>query len=318
MRTFVVFALLALAVSAFDPQAYFQGFTQQFGFEQTQVQDLDTCFVGIAQLIGGVKADLQAHDLNAVLQTLQGVQVQLASVCGAWEQDITQYAIANSNGQTPKQIFEQYGPQIIQQVATWANYLAAGQDLEAGQTEAYIIQILMGAQQPTVIPAPQYDWSKYQQMNQDVFIQQYLGGLFNTLGLGQEVDIDAILNCVHTMEGVFQGLDQVHTTYVTADFGGKLDAIQTGLDNVIQGLKSCQAAIQADALLLVPVYEAFVQNPVGFLLHVLDNTATNLPELINMVQQEQIDVFEGNYTAAGVVKAERMQTVFNGIVDFAN
>jgi hypothetical protein len=316
MRTIVIFALLALSVSAFDFPSYVQGFTQQFNFTQAQDQDLSTCFIGFSQILKTINADIQAHDLNSVILTVQGLKEQLAGICGALGNDIFEYAWEHGNGQTPKQIFNQYGPEIIQQVATWANYLAAGRDFEAGEKEAYILQILMGAQQPATLPVPQYDWSKYQQLNQDVFIQQYLGAFFNTLGLAQEVDIPSILTCVTTMEGVFQGMEQFHQAFATGDFDGKLDAIQGGLDSLIQGLKSCQAALHADVLLLVPIVEAFKQDPVRFILEVVNNVALNFPELIQNVQQEQVDVYEGDYADAGILKAQRMQAIFNGVVNF--
>jgi hypothetical protein len=314
MRTVVVFALLALAVSAFDPQAYTQGFIQQFGFDQAQVQDLSTCFIGLSQIINGLKADVQAGDLNSALQTLQGVQAQLATICGAWAEDINQYVAENGNGQQPKQIWEQFAPQIIQQVATWANFLAAGDDLQAGQTEAYIIQILMGAQQPAALDMPQFNFTNYVPFDQDTFFQQYLGAFYDTLGMTQVVNVDEVIECIDTMQGVFRNFTQIPQP---TDFDSKLDAIQTALDSVIQGLKSCENVLYVEKLSLIAMRDAFVQDPVAFILRIVDNIATNLPELIVSQQQVSVDVVEGNYTGAGVVEAQRVQTIFAGVFNFA-
>jgi hypothetical protein len=318
MRTFVVFAVLALAVSAFDLEAYTQGFSNQFGFTAAEMQDSYTCFAGASQIIGNVKTALQAGDLAGLITAVQQAKAQFMTSCGPYFVDFQTYATANADGQTPQQVMEQYGPQVIQQVATWANYLATGQDMEAGQTEAYILQILMGTQQPTVLPTPQYNWNNLTAFNQDAFFQQYLGAFFNTLGLAQEVNITSIQACATTVETLFQGFGQTEMAFVTGDFDGKIDAIQGLVDTVLQGMKSCQGALDANLLLLAPIYQAFSQDPVTFLLTVVDNTALNLPEIIQSVQQEEVDIAEGDYSDAGDLKAQRMQTVFNGVVNFAN
>jgi hypothetical protein len=318
MRTLVVFAVLALAVSAFDIEQYIQGFNQQMGFTQAQVQDGYTCFVGISQILGNIKAKLQAGDLNAAILAFQQAKTQFTVACGPYFGDYAGYAMAHSNGRQPAQNLEQYAPQIIQQVAYWINYLKVGQDAEAGKTEAYILQIIIGAETPTVLPAPQFDWNKLQQFDQDAFFQQYLGAFYNTLGLSNQVDLASIPTCIQTMQTVFIGANQIAQQFYTADFDGKIDAIQAFIDSFLQGTKDCKGLLQAEAVLLVPVFRALSQDPIDFILTVLDNTATNFPEIIQSQQQEQVDIAEGDYAAAGTIAAQRAETVFKGVVDFTN
>jgi hypothetical protein len=317
MRTIVALAVLALAVSAFDPEAYYQGFTQQFGFTAGEVQDGYTCFAAVAQIIQSAQTAIQTRDLNGLLTLAQQAKTQILTACAPYVGDFQTYAMANADGQTPQQVMEQYGPQVIQQFATWANYLAAGQDMEAGQTEAYILQILMGAQQPAVLPTPQYDWSKYQPFNEDAYFSDYLGAFYNTLGLAQQVDLTTIPNCVAVMTGIFQNMTQTEMAFYSGDFDGKIDAVQTFADSLLQGVKSCQGAIDAYGVVMVPVLEAFIQDPVHYLLTVADNAALNFPEILQNIQQQSVDIVEGNYTDAGTLNAQNMQTILKGLVNYA-
>jgi hypothetical protein len=318
MRTFVFFAVLALAASAFDLQEYVQGFNQQMNFTDVQLQHEYTCFVGLNQIFGGLRAKFLTKDMVGLVQAAHQVKPQIQQYCGDMAMDFFMYAFQHGTNEDPKQIMNKYFPQLVQQVATWVHYLVAGQDFQAGQTEAYILQVLMGAQKPEVLPMPQFDWNKLQQFNPDAFFQQYLGAFFDTLGLAQQVDITAIPQCIAGLQVAFQNATAIERQFYRGDFDAKLDAVQAFIGQLIQGTKACKGALKIEATLIIPVYKAFARDPVTFLLKALDNTATNFPEIIQNIMQERVDLAEGAYAEAGTLRAQRTQTVLKGLVDYAN
>jgi len=136
------------------------------------------------------------------------------------------------------------------------------------------------------------------------------------LGLGAEANVTAEVVCATTIQNLTQEFVMLVQELPTLDFEDQVDAIQAFVDQLLQDLKVLRANAQMTPLVLAPIYEAFVQNPAGFLLEVVNNAALNLPQLHQMMQQEFVDIVEGQYLEAGELKAERIQTVFRGVVNF--
>jgi hypothetical protein len=318
MKAILAIALIAVAASAFDLNAYHTGFTQQFGFTEGQVQDGYTCFIGVGTIINSLKASAQAQDIIGLIQTLQGAKVQLLQACGPYFADFQAYAIQHATTE-PRQALNQYFPQIVQAVAQWADYIAQGQDEQAGQQEAYILQVLIGAQTPAALQLTQVDFSKYVPFDQTTFFNEYLTAFFNTLGLkNTETVVAEIQQCVNAIIDQTPNFQNFEVSFANGDFDGKIDALQALADNIFATIKNCQGPLDLNLYFLEKVFVAFREDPVTFVLTLVNNVALNLPQIIENVSAEQADVIEGQYAAAGTLKAQDYQIVYKNLVDFAN
>jgi hypothetical protein len=319
MKAVVFSALSALAVNALDSTAYLNGFSQQFGLDQATVQDGLNCVTGIqgaaVQVIQLIQTN-QHNIPNLVFQAqglIEEVQATVAADCQPIAQDVATIVLESTGGEDLKEVLTRnvqlYFPQLIQKVAQYVQYLGKGDDTNAGKTEAYIFQVLLGIEQPETLPVPEF--TQYVPFDEKKFFNEYYAAFFNTLGM-ENVDVASIGQCAEEFQSLTVALGTLINKFSSLDFDGKLVAIKDFVDEATVELQNCEGAFEIQKELLEKALEAAGNDRLGFFLQSIQNLALNFPEYIQLKQKAVIELQEGNYTLAGQDDAKSVELIDGG------
>ena len=326
MRTFIVLAVLALAVSAVDIQKIFTQFNLDLGLTADQAQHGNDCLLNgvvpsvqqVGQIIRVAETQGLAEAINQATQLIPGAESTLESQCQNYLGDLFTLIVSQSNGYTVEENLAQYAPQIIQK---YAQYIASvEQDAQTGdftnsiQILADIVKIVLGTEEPTVLPVPQFDWTIQHKSSMVANLQSF----YNTLGLSDKVDVPAIIAGVQGFKNsdLRNKTEALHIQIEEGNFDGSIDALEVVATTFFEDVRGAKSFLQAHLLIIEPIFKAFTQDPEYSIERTLYNIALNLPELIQNRQQSRVDMWEGFGEEAFQLKAEGLLTVFDGVVDF--
>jgi len=203
---------------------------------------------------------------------------------------------------------------VIQQIAIYSNAFSTGNDYLAGQTEAYIMQILLGAEQPTVLPAPQLNFTKYVPYDSDTFYAQFYTTYLNSFNITNQTQIDIFIQCGTQSNNLTLDILRFRQDFTVAtDLYQRLTVIQQGVDSIIGTIQNCYEAEQLERQLFAPLYNTFKAAPVQTILQVVYNVARNLPQIFYSQEQMVVAVEQGEYSLAGEITAQQAKTYLNGL-----
>jgi hypothetical protein len=319
MKVLLNVALCALAANALDSQAYLNGFSQQFGLDQNVIQDGVNCVAGIQTAVVEVVQIVQENENNlaGLLLQAQGLveelQSKLAFECQPVAEDVATIVGQALNGkdleETVKTNAERYFPQVVQKVAQYVQYMAQGEDEKAGQTEAYILQVLLGTQQPEILPVPEV--TNYAPFDEEKYMNEYMPTFYKTLGF-ENVNVTALDECARDFQQVNTYLWHLVNVLPGMELDEKILAVRALVDLAEYELKQCEGAIELGKEVLSRVFEASEGNIVKYVLESVENLALNLPEYAQVQDKITVDLAEGEYALAGKDRAKVIQIIDGG------
>jgi hypothetical protein len=322
MKVLLNVALCALAANALDSEAYLNGFSQQLGLDQTVIQDGVNCVAGIQTAVGELIQIVQENENNIpglLLQAqglVQELQSKLAFECQPVAEDVATIVDQALDGkdleQTVKANVELYFPQVVQKVAQYVQYMAHGEAEKAGQTEAYILQVLLGTQQPETLPVPvATHYATYDESDYERLMNEYMPTFYKTLGF-ENVNVDSLDQCTSEIQKINTYLWGLAQVLPGMELDEKILAVRDFVDVAAEELRQCEEAIEFGKEVLSRVFEAADGNIVGYVLESIENLALNLPEYGQLDQKITVDMQEGEYVQAGKDKARMIQLIDGG------
>lgn len=325
MRTIAFLALFALTASAFNLTEYHLGVASQNGFNTNETDEGIVCLNALSADFSEISALLQTESFEDITtefgQDLVQLQTDIHTTCLPYFNVLGTYVYESTGGkygqnltETIQANFKQYFTQIIQQVGLWVGYLQQGNDFEAGVTQSYIGQILNGVEIPSVITVA--NATTIVPFNTSKFFDEYFTTIFQTLGIDAPINVSALVQCQYLINNVSGTIAYTKTQWANYTFDQKLDVVQYIFSLGFAAVRGCEGAGVVAGNILVPQYEAFESDPVGFTLEVVERIAADLPEYIASIQQEIVDIQEGDYVAAGQEKVNRINNDFGGLVNY--
>jgi hypothetical protein len=320
MKSVFTLALSALAANALDSEAYTRGFTQQFGITQSVVQDGYNCVAGIQGAASQVLQLIQENRDNvaAIILQAQGLveelQAGLVAECEPVAEDVAAIVAQTVGDRDVEEVVKAnagaYFPQLVQKVAQYVQYLTQGEDEKAGQTEAYIIQVLLGAEQPETLSVPEV--TEYAPFDEQKFLNEYYTAFYNTLGL--DANITELTQCVEGAQTLAVSAITLAHELPNLDFDDSIVAVKNFVDQAAESVRGCEGSIELQKEILYKALEAANGDYLGYILESVENVALNLPEYIQLKQKSIVEVQEGEYALAGEDEAKAIKIVDGGRV----
>jgi hypothetical protein len=327
MRAIILIALFAFAAQAFyiNSTAYTQGFMDQLNLDVSQLQDANNCYAAIQQAMLDVqnvfaaKSQGDAQVVLAVVDLISEVHTTVQAECTAYFVDLVEYFTNNTNGDVKQTImnnFQNYTEQIIQQVAIWTEQYADQKDYQAGQTEAYIFQILLGVEQPELLPTPQFNMSNYVTFDSDKFYGEFYQGFLSTIGFTNQTEIELVTQCGVLMSNATQALIMMGQGFPGQNINEKIVTLESTVQVVLAAVDACITSYQVEKPYYETAWNQFKVLPLLNVIQLAYNVASNLPEIQQAHEQLVVDVLGGLYEQAGVDQGDIQNMIFKGILAF--
>jgi hypothetical protein len=326
MKAIILVALFAFAANAFNYTAYNLGTAQQLGLSASQMEAGIPCSNALSgsfsQFVQLVMTKNVTEILSEVDQLYVQLQTDLKVTCLPYIIDYAAFFAQHTNEtdlvQTMKNNFAIYFPEVFQQVAMWADYLIAGQDFQAGQAKGVIAQILFGLIKPETIPVPQVNVSQVSAYNQTKFVAEFIPSMLNSLGFNMTIDTDALNQCISEIGNMTQEFAPLIHQFAFMPVANKIQTVSSIFNILATGIQSCEYGIEIYIDLVTPMMEAFFNSPATFMIKFFHNYFLNFPEIVNIIQSEEVAVIQGQYQLAGQLAAEQVLREYAGIVNFGN
>jgi hypothetical protein len=325
MKFIVALAVLCVAAQAshLNISAYHLGFAEGLGLNENQIQHGFNCFSSFKNVLLGARDVVHSSEpsrlLLNIMNLVEEVKEDLKGTCQTYLMDFAINVYTKTQGADLKitigSNWNKYPLQIVQQVALWVRAMESGDMYAAGNIEASIINILLGAQTPYVLPTPTFNYTKYAPMNMTRYMNEFTSSYYQTLGINSQALIQSTIECqvstvafVEKIQG-FESKLQVANNY-TAKFHIIHDLLQLASTSFHQCGDSLKLNWRA---IYVPLIEVFRTAPGHSAIHVLKNIALNLPEIQSLKMQEMIDILEGNYKNVGASEAKILLALVEGL-----
>jgi hypothetical protein len=315
MKAFLalIIALFALTAQAFSPNmtAYNLGFVEQLGLNASSVQDSLVCADAMSKGMQDIKNVIEAAKegpeefLLALLKLVQDIKSgAIQEACQSFNQDVIEYMMTSpdfsefsSLNEIVKYNSQKYSPNVIQQVMLGLNQFIEDDDYTAGQTSAYLLQILTGLEIPptiqvnvTFINTTRTSWAGFSE------------GFLNFFNITNATEIDTFGECVSSLNDVVQALAAFPGEFFESNLNvsEKIQLIRTTLNIIINASQSC-GVDSADVLNQVygDLFQFFKQYPLQTLGYLTWDFTTKLPEIEATLATADFEIMVTNYPAAG-------------------
>jgi hypothetical protein len=327
MKAIILIAVLALCAQAstLSFSAYHLGFTEQLGLDPAQLQDASACFTAgqtvvkqLQDIIVAVKNGQAEKTLLTVADLVAEAHTTLVDDCAIYRADLLTLLAQNTNGTDLKTFaqkhFYTYPTQVIQQATFWLQQFLSGDEYQAGKTEAYLLQILFGLEQPEVLPMPDFNYTDYVPMDFEKFVTEYYQGYLTTLGFTNQTEIDTLARC----NGAYMKATNALSALPYSLNNGtliKVQAISKAVALFAETVETCVDAWRVREPILKKAWDAYTFWPVLSTIQVAFNIGENLPKLVQNIATASVDAMTGNYYEAGVAQAEGFQTILSHVVN---
>jgi hypothetical protein len=337
IKAVLVFALIVFVANTGTTGTtgtFFEGLSQKLGLTSAQVEDGNTCLNGLGDLIAQLQTLLENPEQNVesmgntLLAFYQDARSQVQEDCEAFVGDIMSVltqSMTPPRGSTSGTIdyeaiiqanLETYFPQIVQQLGGMTNQLLNGQQLGAGSTAAYVLQILVGIAKPAVTNmASSTMGGKYVPFDLTKFVPKFFDAFFKTLGI-QTTSKD-LVSCVALVQKLSAENDKFLLDAPKLALFDKLDRSSTLYGKFVDTVQGCQGAIKIGDLTIGRIIRAVTKNPSRYLYQIFYNTVLAFPTMEQTFEMELGYLFQGQYDLAGRIDALRVQAMLKGVVNFA-
>jgi hypothetical protein len=212
--------------------------------------------------------------------------------------------------------WETYFPQIIQQLGGMVNQLLNNQELAAGKTLAYAIQILAGVEKPKITNLPNnMVTGKYVAFDIKKFIPKFFDSFFKTLGI--QANSQALVSCLNLVQNLATEYNKFITASAKLGLFDQLDQSASFYGKFVDTVKGCEGAIKIGDLTIGRIYRAVMKNQNRYLYQIFLNTMMSFPSMQQTAEMEGIYIAQGQYDLAGTIDALRIQAMLKGVVNFA-
>jgi hypothetical protein len=331
--SFIVFAANgATAATGTTTGTFFEGFSQKLGLTSIQIEHSGICFQSLENLLNQLQTLIQTTEQDvepmgmALLAFYQDAKSQLQVECQDFAMDIVSVLLKNmqpsADGQGPDveaiihANLETYFPQIVQQLGGMVNQLVNGQEFQAGNSAAYIIQIVVNTEKPktTSLPAS-ITGGKYVAFDVKKFIPKFFDAFLTALGV--RTTSKGLVSCWNLVQILSKENDRFVVDAPALDLFDKLDRSAALYGKFVDTVKGCQDAFLTFDLTVGRVIRAIQKNPSKYMYQIFLNTVLQFPALEQTIQMESAYLFQGQYDLAGKVHASRLQAILKGVVTFS-
>jgi hypothetical protein len=325
MKAIILIAALVLFAQASNLNftAYHLGFTEQLGLDPSQLQDASACFGAVKTVVRQAEDIIQAvryeqaeRAIVAISELITEVETKLAGECAAYRVDLI--TLLTQNGTDVKALakknFYTYPTQVIQQASFWIQQFLSGQEYEAGKTEAYILQILFGLEQPEELVMPTFNNSNYVPMDLNKAFTEYYQSYLAALGFTDETKIDTLTRCQVAYMNATTALATLSYSMNNGTLV-KVQAISKMVALAAETVEVCAGAWKIGKPIAKEAWDVYTFWPVLNTIQVVLNLGQNLPEIVQRMGTAAVDMMEGRYSDAGVIQAENYQTMLNQVMN---
>ena len=328
MRSIIIFALVALAVCQNPLFDAMTGFNNKLGVSGND--NGNNCLTGLITELyqaAPLYQDYVAENLIALATDAsafaEGFEPAVQAACQPFAEDLNNYAVTFGNGKEPKLNAILNFPYVAQQAATLIVNVEQQDFTAVGETLGYIFQILIGAVDlESVLPAPlTYEQELTIQQNAESLLTnqealtQYIQAFVEGYGVADSVNVTAIVQLVTETEGLLFAALTLEAQIANGNFDSDITATESFINTVLETVRNNQEGLQSIAAIDGPILEAFINNPVQVTALTLFNTFFNYPEIMQLNNQMQQELLDGDFSSVGTTAAQSANIIYANVLE---
>jgi len=315
----------------FNVNTYQNGFAKKLGLDDSASHDALTCYTSVAKVFekasnlfqrNSMYPDIQAIT-TGVLNIYSEMKTEVLNKCQLYIFDLALYAMRQTWGQDLGSIinqnFAKFYPDIFQQFDIANKALMNEENFKAGQTHAYIFQILIGLEEPEVLPMPKYNSEAFKPFEPEKFAQEYFEGLFTTIrSSSNQTSVDLHRKCfLHVYNNAFDVAETIDRLAYLSTIEEQLLASKEVYSQVIDLILPCMAALRDEWEHNTLLIGAYLEQPFLVYFYAYYNLLVTLPQTVALSFEYDVSSFEGRYFDSGVAHGKIFNHITSKIDDLA-